>query len=106
MGKSCLDWSHVHLRLANQGKVLPIGRLSQVHVNIEGLRTFADFEFINSVDDTNPYPTLLGIYWAIDNQTIINFKKRILSFEDNEMRVVSPIDPLEGQRYIEHVYNE
>ena len=49
---------------------------------------------------------LVGIYWAIDNQTIINFKKRILSFEDNEMRVVSPIDPLEGQRYIEPVYND
>ena len=53
---------------------------------------FVDFEVINIVDDTNPYPALLGIDWAIDNQTIINFKKRILSFEDNEMRVVSPID--------------
>ena len=43
---------------------------------------------------------------AIENQTIINFKKRTLSFEDEEMRVVSPIDPLEGQRYLEPVYNE
>ena len=82
--------------LANQEKVLLIGRLSQVPINIEGLRTFADFEFINIVDDKNPYPALLGIYWAIDNQTIINFKKRILSFEDEEMRVVSPIDPFKG----------
>ena len=32
--------------------------------------------------------------------------KRILPFEDNEMRVVSPIDPLKGQRYIEPAYNE
>ena len=60
----------------------------------------------NIVDDTNPYPALLGIDWAIDNQTIINFKKRILSFEDDEMRVFSHIDPLEGQRYIEPVYRE
>ena len=58
------------------------------------------------MDDTNPYPTLLGIDWAIENQTIINFKKRILSFEDEEMRVVSPIDPFEGQIYIKPVYNE
>ena len=63
-------------------------------------------EVINIVDDVNPYPALLGIDWAIDNQTIINFKKMILSFEDEEMRVVSPIDPLEGQRYVEPVYNE
>ena len=94
------------MRLTNQAKVLPIGRLSQVPVNIEGLCTFVDFEVINIVDNTNPYPTLLGIYWAIDNHTIINFKKRILSFEDDEMRVVSPIDPLEGQRYVEPVYDE
>ena len=49
---------------------------------------------------------LLGIDWAIDNQTIINFKKTILSFEDEEMRVVSPIDPFEGKIYVEPVYNE
>jgi len=80
--------------------------LSNVIVDVEGLRTYAEFEFINIVDDTNPYPALLGIDWAIDNQTIINFKKRILSFEGDEMRVVSPIDPFEGKRYVEHVYNE
>ena len=106
MGKPRLDWSPIQLRLANQAKVLPIGRLSNVTVDVKGLRTSADFEFINIVDDTNPYPALLGIDQAIDNQTIINFKKRILSFEDEEMRVVSPIDPFEGQRYVEPVYNE
>ena len=68
--------------------------------------TFVDFEVINIVDDTNPYPTLLVMYWAIENHNIINFKKMILSFEDNEMRVVSPIDPLKGKIYVELVYNE
>ena len=66
-------------------------------VKVEGLRTYAEFEVIDIVDDQNTYPTLLGIYWEIENQTIINFKKRILSFEDSEIRVVAPIDPLEGQ---------
>ena len=80
--------------------------MSNVIVDIEGLCTYANLEVINIVDDTNPYPTLLGIDWAIDNQTIINFKKRILSFEDEEMRVVSPIDPFEGKRYVEPIYNE
>ena len=106
MGKSHLDWSPFQLRLSNQAKVLLIGRLSQVPVHIEGLHTFADFEVINIIDDTNPYPALLGIDWAIDNQNIIKFNKRILSFKENEMRVVSPIDPLEGQRYVEPVYND
>ena len=70
MWKPRLDWSPVQLWIANQAKVLPIGRLSQVLVEIEGLWTFADFEVINIVDDTNPYPTLLGWYWDIDNQLL------------------------------------
>ena len=105
MGKPRLDWSPVQLRIANQEKVIPIGRLSQVPIDIEGLRTFVDFEVINIVDDMNPYPVLLGIYWAIDNQTIINFKKRISSLRDDEMRVVSPNDPLEGKIYVDPIYN-
>ena len=96
MGKPTLEWSPIQLRLANQVKVLPIGRLSQVQVDIEGLRTFTDFKVINIVDNTNPYPALLGIDWEMENQTIINFKRRTLSFEDDEMRVVAPLDPLEG----------
>ena len=76
MGKTYLDWSPIHPHLANQEKVLPIGRLSNVIVDVEGLRTYADFEVINIVDDTNPYPALLGIDWAIANQTIINFRKK------------------------------
>ena len=75
-------------------------------MDIEGFHTFADFEIINIVDDTNPYPTLLGIDWAMENQTILNFKRRTLLFEDDEMRVVAPLDPLEGHRYVEPVFNE
>ena len=30
----------------------------------------------------------------------------ILSFEDSKLRVVAPIDPLEGKRYVEPVSSE
>ena len=106
MGKSHLDWPPVQLQLGNQEKVIPISQLSQVPIDIEGLHTFVDFEVINIADDTNIYPALLGIDWAIDNQTIINFEKMMLSFEDNEMRVVFPIDPLEEQSYVDPIYND
>ena len=101
MNKLRLDWSHIQLSLVNQSKVLPIGRLTQIPVEVEGLRTYVDFEVIDIVNDTNPYTTLLGIDLEIHNQTIINFKKRILSYEDSKLRVVAPIDLLEGQRYVE-----
>ena len=101
MGKSRLTWSLVYLRLENQSKVLPIGRLTHVLVEIEGLKTYGDLKVIEIFDDTNPYPTLLGIDWEIDNKTILNFKKIILTFEDSKLRVVAPIDPFKGHRYVE-----
>jgi len=44
-------------------------------VDIEGASALADFEVIEIVDDNNPYATLLGIYWAIDMNGVINLKK-------------------------------
>ena len=67
---------------------------------------YSNFEVIDILDDTNPYPALFGIHWGIDNQIIINFKKRILTFEYSELRVVALIDLLEGQRYVDPVNNE
>ena len=61
MGKPRLDCSPIQLRLANQSKVLPIGRLTQVPFKVEGLRTYVDFIVIDNVDYTNPYPALFGI---------------------------------------------
>ena len=82
MWKPKLVWSLFQLRLANQLKFLPIGRLPQVPVEVEGLRTYAKFEVIEIVDDMDPYPALTEIIWDIGNQTVINFKKRTLSLED------------------------
>ena len=62
MGKPRLDWSPIQLCLSNQKNVLPIGWLSNVIVDVEGLHTYAYFEVINIVDDTNPYPRLRGLY--------------------------------------------
>ena len=61
MGKLQLDWYPIQIRIANQLKVLPIVRMNQVPVEVESLRTYAYFEVIDIVNDTNPYPALLGI---------------------------------------------
>ena len=76
MGKPRLEWSPIQLRLANQQKIVPLGRFSNVPVDIEGVSTFTDFEVIEIIDDSNPYPALLGIEWALDNHAVINLKRR------------------------------
>jgi hypothetical protein len=76
MGQPKLIWSPIQLRLENQHKIIPVGRLTGVSVNIDGVCSVEDFEVIEIVDGSTPYPTLLGLDWEFDNHTIIDLKKR------------------------------
>jgi hypothetical protein len=75
MGKTNLVWFPVQLRLANQYQMYPIGQLDQVEVNIEGVKTKANFEVIEIMVDSDPYPTLLVIEWPFENNAVLNMKK-------------------------------
>ena len=75
-------------------------------MDIDGVRTFADFEVIEIVDDSYPYPTLLGIDWAFNNSTIVDLKKRHVTFERDGLRVIIPLYPDEGSRYTEPIREE
>jgi hypothetical protein len=72
-----------------------------VTFDLDGLRTKADFEVIEIMDDTTPYPTLLGLNWTFDNHAIINLKTRKMEFDSGEYRVIAPLDPSEGERVVE-----
>jgi hypothetical protein len=85
MGEPTLGYSPVQLKLENQHRVLPIGRLKGVTVDLDGVCTMADFEVIEIVDGTTPYPTLLGLDWEFDNQDIINLKTRKMTFESGRI---------------------
>ena len=75
MGKPTLGWSLVQLCLANQAKVHPIGRVSNLAVDIEGMKACVEFDVIEVVGDGGSYPMLLGIGRANDSMVVINFKK-------------------------------
>ena len=106
MGKPTLGWSPVQLQVTNQAKVHPIGHVSKLVVDIEGIKTHVDFDVIEVVEDGHSYPVLLGIGWANDSMVVINFKKLVMAFKNKDVRVISPMDPLEGCRYIEPVKDE
>jgi hypothetical protein len=101
MGKPKLVWSPFQLRIVNQHKIILIGRLTGVPVNIDEVRNVEDFEVIEIVDDSQPYPTLMGLEWAFDNQTIITMKRRETLFEVKYFKATTPLDPTEGKRYID-----
>jgi hypothetical protein len=85
--------------MANQQAVYPFERLEHVHVDINGVRTFVDFEVIEIVDDSCPYPVMLGIDWAFNNSTIVDLKKRRMKFEGDGIRFIAPLELDEPWRY-------
>jgi len=91
--------------MKNQHKIVPMGRLQGVIVDIEGTRELVDFEVIESVDDNNPYPALLGIDWATNMNGVINLKNQKMIFEKKSLRIIVPLDPAEESRYAEPVHD-
>jgi hypothetical protein len=75
MGKPKLIYSLIRLRMDNQQAISPFGRLKHVLVDINRLRMFSDFVVIEIVDDSYPYPALLGIDWDFNNSTVVNLNK-------------------------------
>ena len=106
MGQPTLGWSLVQLWLANQVKVQPIWHVSNLVVDVEGMRNHADFDVIEVVNGEGSYLALLGFGWANDSMVVINFKKRMMTFENQDIRVIVPMDPDEGWQYIEPVKDE
>ena len=54
MEKPTLEWSLIHLRLANKQNIVPLGRFPSVPVDIDGVSTLANFEVIEIIDHSNP----------------------------------------------------
>ena len=106
MGEPKLEWSTIQLRMENQQKIIPLGRLPKVVVDIAGVKVLADFDVIEIMEDADPYPALLGLDWAIDVGGFINLKKRSMVFEKNGTCIVVPLDPTKGVQQTEPTYAE
>ncbi len=68
-------------------------------MDIDGVSTFANLDVVEIVDDSYPYPTLLGIDQGFDNLKVIGLKKRRMTFEGDGLRVIAPLDQDEGCIY-------
>jgi hypothetical protein len=99
MGKPKLVYSPIQLWMANQYCIYPVGRLQNVEVDLDGVKTMVDFEVIEIMGEKDPYPTLLGIDWAYENFVVIDLKKELMTFEADGMKVTQPLDPYRGPRF-------
>jgi hypothetical protein len=72
-----------------------------VKIDMDGVRTKANFEVIKIVYDATPYPALLGLDWAFENQAIINLKTKRMAFYSRDYRFISALNPSKGERFVE-----
>ena len=70
------------------------------------MKTYADFDVIEVVNGGGSYPAMWGIGWANDSLAVINFKNYMMAFENQDIKVIAPMDPTEGRRYVEQVRDE
>ena len=75
--------------------------LNDVEVNIDGVKIVVKFEVIEILEDVYPYLEMFGIDWAFGNNFILNLNEWYMTFELEELHVVSPLDATEGEQYIE-----
>jgi hypothetical protein len=104
MGEPTLGYSNIQLKLTNQQRVIIIGRLKIPIVDLDNVRTTIDFEVMDMVDESIPFPTLLGIDWAFDNHAIINLKTRKMIFDTGNFKVVAPLYPSDYEIYVEPMH--
>ena len=52
-----------------------------MEVDLDGMKTYVDFNLINILHDKDPYRALLGINFSFDNDDILNLKWREILFE-------------------------
>jgi hypothetical protein len=105
LGKPRLTYSPIQLRMANSYCIFPIRRLESVEIDVAGVKTVAEFEVVEIMGNKDPYPTLLGIDWAYENYAVIDLRKDTMTFEADGIKIVQPLDPYVGPRYIEPTNN-
>jgi hypothetical protein len=70
-------------------------------MNVDEVCSVENFKIIKIMDDSKPYPTMMGLEWGFENQEIINIKRWKMIFKVGYLKVTAPLDPIDGNRYIE-----
>jgi len=72
-----------------------------VEIDVVVVKAATDFEVIEIMGDKDPCPAMIGIDWAYEKYVIIDLKRYSMTFEADGIKVLQPLDPCLGPRYIE-----
>jgi len=77
MGKPNLVYSPIQLRMENEYCIFHVGRLLNVQVELASVKAMYYFEVIEIMGEKDPYPTLLGIVWAMRIMLPLTSRRRL-----------------------------
>ena len=70
-------------------------------MNIMGISTRIDFEFIEAKQGSNSYPSLVGRPWGQNMKANISLNKDKLKIKGKGKNIIIPLDPREGRPWEE-----
>jgi hypothetical protein len=88
--------------LSQSYRLTSLIHMYKITLQFVGIKT-RDVIVIKIMGEYDPYPTLLGIDWAFENNVVLNLKKWQMLFEANTLHVITSLDPNEGGGYKELV---
>jgi hypothetical protein len=103
LGKPQLVYSAIQLRMENLYCIFPIGRMENVEIDVVGVMTKTNFEVIEIMGYKDPYSSLLSVDGASNNYVFVDIKRDTKTFGEDGIKLVQPLDPCLGPRYIELV---
>ena len=106
MGRPRLYESGIYLKLADQGLIEPIGVWKDVDTTIRGISTKVYFEIIDPKEGSNSFPALVGRPWGWKMKASISLDKERIKLKGNGHKVIVPINPTQGQTWIEPIDEE
>ena len=59
--------------------------MAKADLNLAGVKTIANVEVIDVLEETNPYPSFLGINLKFGNSSFLNLKNKKMTFDSETM---------------------
>ena len=96
LGYTVFETTNQTLRMADQSRVVPVGKLSAVPTKISGL-TYPLNYLVIRVEEGNPFPLLLGRPWLYLAGVKVNWAKKAFSFGNPTVLLSWRPEPHQGE---------
>ena len=96
LGFTCFEPTPQVLRMADQSKVTPVGRLSGIPTRIGGQVFLLNFVILR-VNSGRPFPILLGRPWLYAARVVVDWGRRVFTFGEPSQEIPWKVESALGE---------